>query len=132
MNFSVGLDWASQAHAVCVIDGTGRVRWKESVEHSAKGLAELLRQLARFGPPASLSVAIERPSGLVVDTLMDAGYRVVPIHPNALKASRPRYSAAGSAQEIRSRIPSRIDDRPPGHTSISPRTGHSSNISGGG
>jgi len=34
MNFSVGLDWASQAHAVCVIDGTGRVRWKESVEHS--------------------------------------------------------------------------------------------------
>src|SRR3989441_848762 len=99
MNFSVGLDWASQAHAVCVIDGTGRVRWKESVEHSAKGLAELLRQLARFGPPASLSVAIERPSGLVVDTLMDAGYRVVPIHPNALKASRPRYSAAGSKND---------------------------------
>jgi transposase len=99
MNFSVGLDWATQEHAVCVIDGTGRVRWKESVEHSAKGLAELRRQLARFGPPASLPVAIERPSGLVVDTLMDAGHPVVPIHPNALKASRPRYSAAGSKSD---------------------------------
>ena len=26
--------------------------------------------------------------------LVDAGHPVVPIHPNALKASRPRYSAA--------------------------------------
>src|SRR2546428_10755338 len=42
-----------------------------------------------------LPVALERPSGLVVDTLLDAGHPVVPIHPNALKASRPRYSAAG-------------------------------------
>src|SRR3989338_1705444 len=99
MNFFVGLDWASQPHAVCVLDATGQVCWRGSAERSADGLAELRRQLARFGPPASLSVAIERPSGLVVDTLMDAGYRVVPIHPNALKASRPRYSAAGSKSD---------------------------------
>src|SRR3989442_2936900 len=99
MNFFVGLDWASQAHAVCVLDATGQVCWQGSVEHSADGLAELLRRLARFGPPASLPVALERPSGLVVDTLMDAGYRVVPIHPNALKARRPRYSAAGGKSD---------------------------------
>ncbi len=99
MNFVVGLDWASQAHAVCVLDATGQVCWQGSAEHSANGLAELRRQLARFGPPASLPVAIERPSGLVVDTLMDAGHPVVPIHPNALKASRPRYSAAGSKSD---------------------------------
>src|SRR3990170_4322819 len=96
MPFFVGLDWASPEHAVCVIDDTGRVDWQGSAEHSAAGLAELLRRLARFGPPASLPVAIERPSGLVVDTLMEAGHPVVPLHPNALKASRPRYSAAGS------------------------------------
>jgi transposase len=30
----------------------------------------------------------------VVDTLVEAGFVVVPIHPNAVKASRPRYSAA--------------------------------------
>jgi transposase len=99
MNFFVGLDWASQAHAVCVLDATGQVCWRSSAAHSADGLAELLRRLARFGPPAALGIAIERPSGLVVDTLTDAGYRVVPIHPNALKASRARYSAAGSKSD---------------------------------
>src|SRR5438128_11845837 len=99
MNFFVGLDWASQAHAVCVLDVAGQVCWQGSVEHSPAGLAELLRRLARFGPPACIPIAIERPSGLVVDTLMDAGHPVVPIHPNALKASRPRYSAAGSKSD---------------------------------
>jgi transposase len=99
MNFSIGLDWASQAHAVCVLDATGQVAWQGRVEHSTEGLAELRRQLARFGPPASLPVALERPSGLVVDTLLDAGHPVVPIHPNALKASRPRYSAAGGKSD---------------------------------
>lgn len=94
MRFFVGLDWASQAHAVCVIDETARVRWQGSVAHSATGLAELVRHLRPFARPAALPVALERPSGLLVDTLVAAGFTVVPIHPNALKASRPRYSAA--------------------------------------
>src|SRR3989442_5667325 len=99
MNFSVGLDWASQAHAVCVLDATGQVAWQGRVEHSTEGLAELRRQLARFGPPASLPVALERPSGLVVDTVRAGGPPVVPTPPNALKASRPRYSAAGGKSD---------------------------------
>jgi len=99
MMFFVGLDWASEAHAVCVLDGTGQLCWQGTVEHSADGLAELRRRLARFGPPAEVPVAIERPSGVVVDTLLDAGHLVVPIHPNALKASRPRYSAAGGKSD---------------------------------
>ncbi|PYM31910.1 MAG: IS110 family transposase, partial [Candidatus Rokuibacteriota bacterium] len=70
MNFSIGLDWASQTHAVCVLEATGQVGWQGTVEHSAAGLAELLRRLARFGPPAALPVALERPSGLLVDTLL--------------------------------------------------------------
>ncbi len=99
MAFFVGLDWASQEHAVCVLDTDGRVPWQGRVEHSAAGLAELRHQLAQFGSPASLPVALERPSGLVVDTLLEAGHPVVPIHPNALKASRPRYSAAGGKSD---------------------------------
>src|SRR2546427_6487306 len=99
MNFSIGLDWASQTHAVCVMEATGQVGWQGTVEHSAAGLAELLRRLARFGPPAAPPVALERPSGLLVDPLLAAGHPVVPIHPNALKASRPRYSAAGAKSD---------------------------------
>jgi transposase len=95
MPFFVGIDWASQAHAICVIDDTARIHWQGTVAHTAEGLPELLGRLRRFRHRGALRVALERPSGLLVDTLVDAGLEVVPIHPNALKASRPRYSAAG-------------------------------------
>jgi len=65
------------------------------VAHDANGVAELLRRLCKFGPSSELRVGIERPSGVIVDTLLDAGFRVVAIHPNVLKACRPRYRAAG-------------------------------------
>jgi len=99
MTFFVGLDWAATTHAVCVIDETGTVRWRGTVAHSAAGLAELVQRLNRFGASATLPVALERPSGLVVDTLMEAGFPVVPIHPNVVKASGPRYSAAGGKSD---------------------------------
>jgi transposase len=90
----VGLDWASTAHAVCVLDPTGMVRWRGSVSHSAEGLAEFVRRLRQFGPLETVRVAIERPSGVLIDTLVDAGVQVVPIHPNVVKATRSRYSTA--------------------------------------
>ncbi len=99
MRFSAGIDWASQAHAVCIIDQTGRIHWQGCVPHTAEGLTELLRRLQRYRRRGRLRVALERPSGLLVDTLVDAGLEVVPIHPNALKASRPRYSAAGGKSD---------------------------------
>jgi transposase len=94
MGYCVGLDWASREHAVCVVDGAGHVVERFTVEHTAEGLAGLASRLTKLAPPAELRVAIERPTGLVVDTLVETGFVVVPIHPNAVKASRPRYSAA--------------------------------------
>lgn len=94
MPYSAGLDWARDDHAVCVLDERAQVQLRCTVAHSADGLAGLTRQLRRLADPADLPIAVERPSGLLVDTLVEAGFPVVPIHPNALKASRPRYSAA--------------------------------------
>ena len=99
MKYFVGLDWASTAHAACVIDEEGTVLAQLEVQHTAEGLRELLARLARTASPQRLPVAIERPSGLVVDTLVDAGHPVVPIHPNQLKACRPRYRAAGGKSD---------------------------------
>lgn len=95
-----GLDWASRNHAVCVIDASGAVRERFDVTHAAAGLRELLARLRRCAPtPAQLPVAIERPSGLVVDALIDAGFPVVPIHPNVVKAPRPRYRSHGAKSD---------------------------------
>jgi transposase len=40
-------------------------------------------------------VAIERPEGVLVERLLEAGVVVIPIHPNQLKAARPRFRASG-------------------------------------
>lgn len=100
MRFFVGLDWASREHAVCVVDERGAIVVRFTVAHSAAGMAELAAKLAKVAPPVELRVAIERPTGLVVDTLVDQGFAVVAIHPNAVKASRPRYSAAQGKTDL--------------------------------
>jgi len=92
-----GLDWAVHTHAVCIIDASGAVRDRFEIAHDRQGLAELMRRLARFG--ASVRIAIERPSGLIVDALVEAGHQVFPIHPNAVKASRPRYRSHGAKSD---------------------------------
>ena len=91
-----GLDWASRFNAVCVIDEHGRVRLQFEVEHNAAGLAALVRRLRAAGVQA---IAIERPSGLIVDALVEAGFSVVPIHPNIVKATRPRYRSHGGKSD---------------------------------
>jgi transposase len=95
-----GLDWASREHAVCIIDDSGAIRDRFDVSHDAAGLRELLARLRRYAPTAApLPVAIERPSGLVVDALIEAGFAVVPIHPNVVKATRPRYRSHGAKSD---------------------------------
>lgn len=95
--FFAGLDWASRAHAISVIDELGRVADQFDVTHDAAGLQEVTRRLKRFaGEEGPVAIAIERPSGLVVDALVEAGHPVFPIHPNAVKAMRPRYRSHGA------------------------------------
>ncbi len=96
-NVFAGLDWAVHTHAVCVIDAAGAVRDRFEIAHDRAGLAELMRRLARFG--TGVRIAIERPSGLIVDALVEAGHQVFPIHPNAVKASRPRYRSHGAKSD---------------------------------
>lgn len=100
MTFVVGLDWGGAAHAICVVEReSGAVADRFEVAHDAAGLRDLQRRLARRGVSAELPVAIERPSGLIVDALVAAGHPVVPIHPNAVKAARPRYRASGAKDD---------------------------------
>jgi transposase len=94
MRYFAGIDWGGVSHAVCVVDETGKVVDRFAIAHSAEGLTELKRRLAKRAAPAELPISIECPSGLLIDTLVDAGHQLVPIHPNAVKAARPRYRAA--------------------------------------
>ena len=49
--FFAGLDWASQTHAVCIIDAQGAVRERFDVTHDAAGLETVKPgALAEAGP----------------------------------------------------------------------------------
>ena len=87
---SAGIDWAAEAHEVCITE-EGRVNERFSVTHDERGIAQLIARLARAGV---CRVAIERPDGILVERLLAAGVEVLAIHPNQVKAARPRFAVA--------------------------------------
>jgi transposase len=100
MGIWVGVDWGSGAHAVCVIDAKGMVLDRFEVGHDRAGLAALVTRLQQHGAPEVIPIAIERPSGPLVDALVEAGFVVTPIHPNVVKACRPRYRAVAAKGDL--------------------------------
>ena len=97
--FFVGVDWAATVHAVCVMDAAGKMLSQFTIEHSADGIAMLVRRLAKFGDPADVPVAIERPNGRLVDLLLEAGHPVVPVNPNAIKTWREGEVLSGAKSD---------------------------------
>src|SRR3954451_1596293 len=93
---SAGIDWASEEHALCVVDATGQKLAAELFGHDEAGIRALVARMRDLNVE---KVAIERPEGLLVDRLLEAGFTVLPVHPNALKATRPRYEAAGGKSD---------------------------------
>jgi transposase len=91
-----GIDWARDDHAVSIVDARGREVRRATIEHNAAGMRELLEVLSRA---AAREVAIERPDGPVIDTLLEAGITVVVISPNQLKNLRGRYGSAGNKDD---------------------------------
>lgn len=99
MPIFVGLDWGGSSHAVCIVDAAGRSLDHFAVPHDRDGLDHLVARLRRHGPPGETPIAIERPSGLLVDVLIEAGFVVTPVHPNIVKACRPRYRAVAAKSD---------------------------------
>lgn len=94
-----GIDWASERHAVCVLDDAGKTISTFEVTHSADGLEQLVARLRRLSDPAGLPVAIERPDGRLVDRLLEAGHPVVPVQSNAIKAWRDAEVLSGAKSD---------------------------------
>jgi transposase len=91
-----GVDWASEEHAVCVIDEPGRIVEGRRYRHDEPGVRALCARLLRLGVAL---VALERPDGLLIERLLGAGLAVIAVHPNQVKAMRPRYSVAGGKSD---------------------------------
>jgi transposase len=91
-----GVDWASEKHDALVQNQAGEELFAGSFAHDEQGLRSLCRQLVRLKVQL---VAIERPDGLLVERLLDAGLRLLALHPNQVAAARPRFRAAGGKSD---------------------------------
>lgn len=101
--FTVGVDWGSRKHHVCLMDHRGKVVKQRAFDHDGSGLAAMNDWLLDRGrrPANLIKVAIEVPHGPVVETLMESGFPVHSINPMQLDRFRDRFSAAGAKDDRR-------------------------------
>jgi transposase len=81
---------------VLIEDPAGDVLLGETFAHDEDGVSGLCAALVCFEVEV---VAIERPDGLLVDRLLDAGMRMLALHPNQVKAARDRFRASGGKSD---------------------------------
>ena len=96
MGNCAGIDWASEKHDVLIEDPAGGELLGATFAHDEDGVSALCKALVRFEVEI---VAIERPDGLLVDRLLEAGLRVLALHPNQVKATRERFRASGGKSD---------------------------------
>jgi transposase len=99
----VGIDWATQAHQMCVIDSECRVLEERSVEHAGSAIAQCVEWLARIsdGDPSRTAIAIETPRGAIVEVLVERGFHVFAVNPKQLDRFRDRHTVAGAKDDRR-------------------------------
>lgn len=100
--YRVGIDWASQQHQVCIVDGEGH-RTETIAPHTSGGLAALAETLTALSPqaPERVAVAIEVPRGPIVETLLERGFHVFALNPKQLDRFRDRHTVAGAKDDRR-------------------------------
>ena len=99
----VGIDLGRWLHMACVLDAGGEFLKERGFAHSGEGLAEtvdwLLNLVQQDGE--RIAVAIEKPHGAVVETLLGRGIAVFAINPKQVDRFRDRYSMSGAKDDRR-------------------------------
>ncbi len=99
----VGIDWASQAHEVCILDREGRIIQRQHVQHAAPALQAFVEALLeRAGrDPTTVAIGIEVPRGALVEVLVERGFAVYAISPKQVDRFRDRFTPAGAKDDSR-------------------------------
>lgn len=97
----VGVDWATEEHAVCVLDADGEVVRELVVKHSGPEIGAFATSLLRHvdGCAERVAVGIEIPRGAVVETLVERGFRVFALNPKQLDRFRDRFFPSGAKDD---------------------------------
>lgn len=99
--WTVGVDWGRREHALCLMDGLGHVQEEFISPCDTRSLVQLCERLRSHAQEAELRIAIERPDGLLVSTLLEQGFEVYSINPKQLSRFRDRHSMSGAKDDRR-------------------------------
>lgn len=93
----LGIDWSKDHHNLCILNEAGAVLSQLAIKHSVDGFSQLDLQRQRLGVRAAeCLVAVETSYSILVDFLLDQGYSVYLIPPQATKGYRNRRQLSGA------------------------------------
>jgi transposase len=97
------MDWAAEAHEVCVLARDGHIVERRQVKHTVADLQALVDALLTraHGDPATVAIGIEVPRGALVDLLVERGFAVYAINPKQMDRFRDRFTPAGAKDDRR-------------------------------
>lgn len=96
----VGVDWAEAHNDVVVLDEGGRLLGRGRFGVGVAGLAGLHALVADHAEEAeAVAVGIELDHGLVVDSLVGAGYEVYGLNPLSVSRYRERHITSGAKSD---------------------------------
>jgi transposase len=99
----IGIDWATDAHEVCIVDRAGRVVERSQVPHTAVALHAWINTLLQRaqGEAARVAIGIEVPRGAVVELCVERGFSVYAINPKQVDRFRDRFTVGGAKDDPR-------------------------------
>ena len=101
--FLVGIDLGRWLHQAWVLDAHGEFVQERGFPHSTEGLSETVDWLLSMAEHMTdlIAVAIEKPHGAVVETLLERGIAVFAINPKQVDRFRDRHSMSGAKDDRR-------------------------------
>ncbi len=96
----VGVDWAEAHNDVAVMDDSGILLARGRFGVGVAGLAQLHTLVAEHAQePEQVRVGVEIDRGLLVDSLVGAGYQVYGLNPLAVSRYRDRHTTSGAKSD---------------------------------
>jgi len=91
----VGVDWGEAHHDLCLLDQDGTVLAARRIADGLAGVGELHALVATHAQdPGQVVVGIETDRGLLVGTLLAAGYHVYAVNPQVVSRYRGRHGSS--------------------------------------